>query len=187
MAAIASEDRAMAPGSTFLLELIPYIERSVRNSGVRSSDRDDARQNVLLQLHRHAARLQTMPPDQLQRYARAVVSGISATLRRSYGRREHLDIDRDDVAAKLPASSGLPDVLVDRQRLVQTLMNQIRKLAPHDRKVLELVELEEHSVVAAAGVLGIPVGTAATRLRRARAFLAKLLHQRSRTILRICE
>jgi DNA-directed RNA polymerase specialized sigma24 family protein len=54
---------------------------------------------------------------------------------------------------------------------VQRLMDQVGQLAPEDRDLLVLIAWEGFSNRDAAAVLGIPAGTAGSRLHRIRAAL----------------
>lgn len=52
------------------------------------------------------------------------------------------------------------------------LADQVRKLAPPDHDVYDLVMYAEMSQEDVAGILGIPVGTVKSRLHRARRLIA---------------
>jgi RNA polymerase sigma-70 factor (ECF subfamily) len=68
-----------------------------------------------------------------------------------------------DIDGRLVASAHLGD-----------LKTALRALPPDDREVLLLVAWEELTPSEAAAVLGIPAGTARSRLHRARAVVREL-------------
>jgi RNA polymerase sigma-70 factor (ECF subfamily) len=70
----------------------------------------------------------------------------------------------DDVIARLDAAAQ-----------VRTLLTALRGLPPEEREVLLLLAWEQLTPVQAAAVLGIPPGTARSRLHRARAALRPIL------------
>jgi RNA polymerase sigma-70 factor (ECF subfamily) len=74
----------------------------------------------------------------------------------------------DEEVAARPDETPAADELLEQKHL-RVLLDDVLDKLPHDlRTVLVLFELEELDVSAIAEVLGIPRGTAASRLRRAR-------------------
>lgn len=91
--------------------------------------------------------------DELQRLRRAETVPLDASL---------------GVAASTPDHA---DVVAGRERLEHALAT----LAPYDRAAVVLVDGQGLDYAAAAEVLGIPPGTVASRLNRARAALRRVL------------
>ena len=58
------------------------------------------------------------------------------------------------------------------------------RLSPQHREVIVLVALEEMSYRDVAEILGVPLGTAMSRLSRAREHLRRILEDRGHTVLR---
>jgi RNA polymerase sigma-70 factor (ECF subfamily) len=77
---------------------------------------------------------------------------------------------REDDGATLP-----PPAAAERAQSLVRLYAAIRRLPPHYRDVLVLVELQELSYAEAAAVAGIELGTVRSRLSRARDRLRELL------------
>src|SRR5262249_27779124 len=94
--------------------------------------------------------------------AMRVASETRRTMRR---RKESLALDGDvDVAA----DSNRPEELLERKRARQMLDRVLDTLPEDLRTIFVLFELEEMSTKEIAETLEIPMGTAASRLRRAR-------------------
>lgn len=70
------------------------------------------------------------------------------------------------------------DERLDITRQAETVMTAVRALPAIERDVLLLVAWEQLTVAEAAKVLGIPPGTARSRLHRARAALRRMLSER---------
>jgi RNA polymerase sigma-70 factor, ECF subfamily len=97
---------------------------------------------------------------------------VASDARRSRDRRrevpEDVDIQRIDPGPQ-------PDELADQKRM-RDLLDEVLADMPMDLKsVFVLFELEEMSTHEIAGVLEIPAGTVASRLRRAREEFERLL------------
>ena len=73
-----------------------------------------------------------------------------------------------------------PSTAVGRKAEVAVLIAAMRKLPVELQTALELHYWEETTVAEIAVVLGLPVGTVKTRLRRARALLAKLVAEHAK-------
>ncbi len=79
------------------------------------------------------------------------------------------------VAADDPRLPPPPADAAERAQALQRLYAAIRRLPPHYRDVLVLVELQQLSYVEAAALAGIELGTVRSRLSRAKARLLELL------------
>jgi RNA polymerase sigma-70 factor (ECF subfamily) len=79
----------------------------------------------------------------------------------------------DDAADALGAGPDHADRVAARERLERALAT----LGPHDRAAVVLVDAQGFDYRAAAEVLGIPAGTVASRLNRARAALRDALDE----------
>jgi RNA polymerase sigma-70 factor (ECF subfamily) len=140
-------------------EHFEFLWRSLRRLGVPEADVDDAVQQVFLV----AARREIQPGAErsfLFSTALRVASHARRTLRR---RRES-----DEAVPEQTDTSPSPEELLDRRR-ARALLDEVLEALPLDlRAVFILFELEEMTVVQIAAMLGIPTGTAASRLRRGR-------------------
>jgi RNA polymerase sigma-70 factor (ECF subfamily) len=144
-----------------------FVWRVLRRCGLGAADADDAAQQVFLTA---AARLDAVAHDSerafLYRIAARVASNAHRTVRR---RRETAELESGDQPGSLPA----PDDLLD-QRRARDLLDRVLAELPDDlRSILVLFEIEGLRSPEIAEALGIPVGTVASRLRRARAEVAE--------------
>ncbi len=146
-------------------EMRPYLHRR----GVVGGDADDVLQRVFLVLLR---RIEDIVPGSERAFLFRAVAYEVAHVRRSFARRGE---QPEDGREESTADSVRPDELlmdkVDRELLDRALVGLDAGL----RETLELVAFEELSLIDVAARLRIPVGTAKTRLRRARAVLASVL------------
>jgi RNA polymerase sigma-70 factor (ECF subfamily) len=138
------------------------VWRVLRHLGVPSAAVEDAAQQVFLIA---TSKLSRIEPGRERGFLVGTAVRVAANHRRSSPARhespdEHLDTRAND--------SPAPDELVDRKRLRALLDDILNELAPDLRTVFVLFELEGFEVPEIARIVGIPGGTAASRLRRAR-------------------
>ena len=141
-----------------------FIWRSLRGLGVPASSADDATQQVFLIA---SSKLETIAAGAERAFLFSTARGVASNLRRSIARRRE---DAADVGALALAADGAPD---PEQALAaaqgKKLLEEVLEALPEDlRTVFVLFELEGLTTVAIAELLEVPVGTAASRLRRAR-------------------
>jgi RNA polymerase sigma factor (sigma-70 family) len=100
-------------------------------------------------------------------------------LRRRKGRYEE-EIPEDNAPQEFGGERPLAvtpiDDYVERQ-LSEPLSRSLALLAPEQRQVVVLADIEEFSYQEIAEVMGCSIGTVRSRLHRARALLRRLLHQ----------
>lgn len=139
------------------------IWRLLRRLGVPQANLDDAAQEVFWIA---ARRLSDMMPGS----EHAFLYGISLRIAANYQRKakaspDAIDIDAAwDLATDFPA----PDALLETQRARELLDRALARLPLELRSVFVLVELEGMAVKDVAELEGIALGTASSRLRRAR-------------------
>ena len=139
-----------------------FVWRSLRRLGVREADLDDATQQVFLVVNR---KLSQIDPGKERSFVFQVALRIASDARRTVRRR------REVGEAALPEridGAPLPDEDADRERMRAVLDAVLEDMPIELRAVLLLFEVEELSSVEIGELLGIPTGTAASRLRRAR-------------------
>jgi RNA polymerase sigma-70 factor (ECF subfamily) len=93
--------------------------------------------------------------------------------------RARLRAARLDVRIRAGLAAGVPFVEIDPAEIVTDRMlasSVMRKLAPRDQEILQLVAWDGLDLVALGRVLGCSPGTAAMRLHRARHRLERLVH-----------
>lgn len=175
---VACADVASAPPS--LRELVDqhadFLWRSLRRLGVPEAQVDDALQQVFLVASRKLDRIE---PGCERSFLFGVASHTAAHVRRSAARRPEAPAEADDLEVLDPGPQ--PDASVDDAR-ARVLLDLALDGLPDDlRQVFVLHELEELASPEIAALLGLPVGTVASRLRRAReAFQAAARRLRAR-------
>jgi RNA polymerase sigma-70 factor, ECF subfamily len=146
------------------------IWRLLRRCGVPASGADDATQQVFLIFTERLA-------DVREGSDRAFLFGtalrLASTLRRTAKREpptEHADLEASPLAGT--------DELADQRRARATLDSLLEKMDGDLRTVFVLYELQQFTSVEIAKMLSIPLGTAASRLRRAREQFRALVNDR---------
>lgn len=137
------------------------VWRSLRRLGVPESDADDAAQHVFLTLD---TRLADVPPERERAFLLSVAVKVAANARRKLKRC------REDASDDLEQIDGDPSPLraLEHRRLLAELDEALAQLSEHSRSVFVLYEVEGFSLPEIARSLEIPLGTATSRLRRAR-------------------
>jgi RNA polymerase sigma-70 factor (ECF subfamily) len=145
-----------------------FIWRLLRRFGLDPSDADDAAQEVFIV----AARRLTSIEDGRQRpFLYGTALRVLANVRRGARRRREAG---DAALVELPAMLRPADELIDDERARARLDALLAALPPELRRTIVLAEIEELSTPEIAELEGIPLGTAASRLRRARERLREL-------------
>jgi RNA polymerase sigma-70 factor (ECF subfamily) len=137
-----------------------FIWRLLRRLSVASDSVDDAVQQVFLIV---AERLDSIRLGSERSFAFGTALRIARTFRRRAAREPSSDVTELS-ASPLPG----PDELSDQKR-ARELLNRVLDDMPFDlRTVFVLFELEGLTSPEIAELLGVPVGTVASRLRRGR-------------------
>jgi RNA polymerase sigma-70 factor (ECF subfamily) len=152
-------------------EHFDFIWRLLRRMGLEPEDADDAAQQVFMAATRKSQRIKR---GSERTYLYGISLRVVANLRRKLARRrreveplEHEIVDhtaQPEHAAKLGEACSLLDELLGA-------------LPEELRRVLVLAQIEQFEVAEIAEAEGIPVGTAASRLRRARAIFRERLER----------
>jgi RNA polymerase sigma-70 factor (ECF subfamily) len=143
------------------------VWRVLRRLGVPSHEADDAAQRVFVVT---ARRLEEIQPARECAYIMGIAVRTASEIRRTLRRR------REDAAtdeADWPDVSDSPEALLDRKR-ARALLDAIVSTMPLElRTIFVLRELEGLSLPEIAAMQAIPLGTATSRLRRARELFRK--------------
>jgi RNA polymerase sigma-70 factor (ECF subfamily) len=151
------------------------VWRALRRLGVREEAADDAAQRVFLVA---ARRLDEIDDGRERGYLLGIALRVASEARRAQrGRRE---MAMSDVVEARPDPAGLPDALLDEKRAREALTVILDGLPVDLREAFVLFELEELSAPQVGDILGVPVGTVASRVRRARAAIHRALARRRR-------
>jgi RNA polymerase sigma-70 factor, ECF subfamily len=139
------------------------VWRALKRLGVPEGSVDDAAQQVFLIASR---RLDEIEPRGERPYLLGIALRVAADARRALLRRREVPMDD---AFELAAEPGPPlEDLLDEKQALGLLSAHLARLPDEMREAFVLFELEELSAPEVADLLGVPVGTVASRVRRAR-------------------
>jgi RNA polymerase sigma-70 factor (ECF subfamily) len=145
-----------------LQEHYQLVWRALRRFGVPEANVDDALQHVFLIFH---DKLSEVPAGKERAFLLATSVRVAANARRLELRRPDFPSEFVEACA---ARAENPENLLEWKQRRQLLDCALDTLPPEQRSVFVLFELEGMSVPDIAESLHIPVGTVASRLRRAR-------------------
>lgn len=140
-----------------------FVARALRGLGIPERDVEDALQDVFLIAQ---SKLETIEPGKEKAFLLGVSRRRASTLRRSF----------DRAARRLERAfewgeKEIPHASVERseEEHARAMLDELLDALSEDlRTVFVLFELEEMETTEIAALLGIPMGTVASRLRRAR-------------------
>jgi RNA polymerase sigma-70 factor (ECF subfamily) len=141
-----------------------FVWRSLRRLGVPEPSLRDASQQVWIVVGR---KIDAIEPAAARSFLFGTAVRVASQTRRTLRRQREstsLDGDVDDVAP----DSNRPERLLERKQARELLDRALDTLPDELRTVFVLFELEETSTKEIAELLDIPMGTVASRLRRAR-------------------
>jgi RNA polymerase sigma-70 factor (ECF subfamily) len=141
----------------------------LRRAGLSGADADDATQQVFLVASR---RRQELAQGKERSFLYGTALRIAANLRRGLSRRREAP---ESAAPDAVSAAPLADEAFDRRRARELLDELLSRLPDELARVLVLAEIEGLTLAAIAELEGIPPGTAASRVRRARAAFRELL------------
>ncbi len=152
------------------------VWRSLRRLGVPEAGADDGAQQVFVVA---ARRLDEIELGGERRYLLGVAVRVASDARRTIARRREVPIDDEWPAASLPVTRPRqPDEALEQKRELALLAALLDEMSDELREAFVLFELEELSAPEVGRVLDIPVGTVASRVRRARERLRECLAKR---------
>lgn len=144
-----------------------FVWRLLRRLGLSEGDADDAAQQVFIVA---SQRFSDLIAGRERSFLYTTALHVASKFRRSVERR------REDLGLEVePESDAAPSAedLLDRRRARELLDALLDGLPLDLRAVFVLHEIDELSVAEIGEVVGVPVGTAASRLRRAREVFAE--------------
>ncbi len=145
-----------------LLEHYDFIWRLMCRLGVQPADAEDAAQQVFIVA---SQRLDDIPAGGERTFLYGTALRIAATLRRNARRRARWV---ETKPADAPAPDRQPDEDLERRQALAFLDEVLSRLPDELREVFVLSEIEELTAPQVSAIVGIAVGTVASRLRRAR-------------------
>ncbi|MDB4935801.1 MAG: polymerase sigma factor RpoE [Labilithrix sp.] len=144
---------------------VSYVAATLARLGVDERDRDDLVSEVFVRVHRGLAAYDPLRP--MKPWLFAFAARIASEHRRLARHRREVFEDVD------VASSALgPDQALEQHEARRLLERALAELDDDKRAVFVLHDLDDTAVPEVARALGIPEGTAYSRLRAARAELA---------------
>jgi RNA polymerase sigma-70 factor (ECF subfamily) len=149
-----------------------FLWRTLRYLGVPAAALDDAAQQALWVL---ARRLGEIAPGAEMSFLFATAVRIAAEARRAASRQRSSPVE--DVDAFTAGEKGA-DELLDERRAHEALREMLDAIPVDLRVVFVLFEIEELTIAEVAEMVGIPAGTVASRLRRAREKFRALVRRR---------
>ena len=177
-AAIRAKDSAQAERDARVTAVVrahhDFIWRLLRRLGIPESNVDDALQQVFCIA---ARRIADIAPGSERSFLFGSALRVASDQRRSAAQRERSTAVLADQVDPRPS----PEEQVDASRKRALLDEILDGMAMELRTVLVLFELEQMTKSEVAELLAIPVGTAVSRLRRAREeFKAAVQRRRAR-------
>jgi RNA polymerase sigma-70 factor (ECF subfamily) len=139
-----------------------FIWRLLRRFGVPEHHAEDAAQQVFLIV---AERMADIVPGRERAFAFGTAQRVAQTLRRRLGRE--LPHDQQQLDERASPQRG-QDELVEQKRARELLDRVLQHMPQETRTVFVLFELEAMSSPEIASLIEVPLGTVASRLRRAR-------------------
>ena len=150
------------------------VWRTLRRFGVPEREVDDGAQQVFLAFADH---LDDVAAGKESGYLVSVAARVAANARRKQARSP--EVLSDDVDTAVAPST--PEALLGQKQLREELDRGLLLLPLEQRAVFVLFELEGFSLPEIAESLGVPLGTATSRLRRARVSFEAWLAGRAAT------
>jgi RNA polymerase sigma-70 factor (ECF subfamily) len=154
----SSQQRALA----LVRDHFDFVWRLLCRLGVPTPDADDAAQQVFIVA---TQRLHQIPSGGERTFLYGTALRTAGTLRRNQRRRARWvePGPADCVSPELQ-----PDAELERRQALAFLDEVLQRLSDELREVFVLCEIEELTAPQVAAIAGIPAGTVASRLRRAR-------------------
>ena len=144
------------------------VWRALKRLGVPDAGADDATQEVFIVA---ARRLDEIQHGRERGYLLGIALRVAADARRALRRRGEVPLDQvgdGALAGTGQHAAGAAEAALDQQRARRALATVLAGMPDELREAFVLFEIEELTAPEAAAALGIPVGTIASRVRRAR-------------------
>jgi RNA polymerase sigma-70 factor, ECF subfamily len=165
-----SRDATQARLRGMVDEHFDTVWRALRRLGVPAGEVDDCAQQVFVIAMR---KLASIVEGRERAFLLGTAVNVASHARRSLRRRREVP-ELDEEAQETPDRSLRPDEVIEQKRM-RAMLDEVLAAMPEElRAVLVLFELEELTMAEIALALGLPAGTVASRLRRAREEFARL-------------
>jgi RNA polymerase sigma-70 factor (ECF subfamily) len=147
-----------------------FVWRVLRGFGLSPSDAEDAAQQVFMIATR---KLDSIDPSRERSFVYGTAMHVANNARR--GNRRRREVPEDDDTERVAPSNRSPERQTELGEARALLAEILAQLPERSRRVLVLAEIEQLEVPEIASLEGVPVGTAASRLRLARQQFRTLL------------
>lgn len=151
-----------------------YVWTSLRRLGVPERDREDVTSELFVRVHQRLHTFDRARPVRPWLFAFAV---RFASDYRRLARNRHEQLDTSESAPEPASATPLADEALAQEQRRRLVLTALEALDLDKRAVVVLHDLDETPVPEIARALGIPEGTAYTRLRTGRAELAQALRR----------
>ena len=141
---------------------VDFVARVLRNAGTPEAEVDDNVQRTFITA---SNRLEDVREGAEKSFLLQIALRVAAHARRTVARRR--EVTDEDASERLDIRAT-PEEMAVQQDTRRLLDRVLRQMDPDLRLVFTLHEFEELSMAEIAGLVGIPQGTVASRLRRAR-------------------
>jgi len=178
--AIASKAPALDEGGaarpeltieTLVAQHYGFVWRILRGLGLSRTDAEDATQQVFMIA---ARKLHTIEPDRARSFVYGAALRVANNARRGLRRRREVADDQIPERPELEVRS--PEKVAELGQAREFLARVLERLDEKHRRIIVLAEIEQLEVSEIAALEGVPVGTAASRLRVAREKFRAALH-----------
>lgn len=147
-----------------------FVWRVLRGFGLTPTDAEDATQQVFMIA---ARKLDSIDPSRARSFVYGAALRVANNARRGLRRRR--EVPDDEASSWLEPEERGPEALTELGQARTLLGDILNQLSEKHRRVLVLAEIEQLEVPEIATLEGVPIGTAASRLRVARAQFRVLL------------
>jgi RNA polymerase sigma-70 factor, ECF subfamily len=146
------------------LEYYDFVWRSFRRLGIIPPETDDATQEVFLTL---SLKLSSVREGDERSYIFGIVVRVAARVRRNHATARKREVSEGD-APESRSPSPTAETSLSRAQARAMIDEILASMSDERRLIFVLFELEELSQPEIAALLDVPIGTVASRLRRAR-------------------
>lgn len=168
----ADAGEARLRASEFARSYVDFAWRMARRLGLSPADAEDVAQRAILVA---SQRVDAIQEGRERAFVFRTVSNLASKVRRTRQRRpESQEASLDSLAA----DEHTPETLLEQRRAREILDAILAALGPDLRAAFVLFEIEGLTQVEIAAALGVPLGTVASRLRRAREAFTRVAQRR---------
>ncbi len=147
---------------TIVREHIGFVARVLEKAGVPQADLDDGIQRTFITVTR---RLDDVHAGAEKSFVFQVALNVAAHARRNLARRREVCSDQLDDVVIAPTT---PEQIAERRQMRKLIDDIVDTMSESLRSVFTLYQVEGMSTAEIATLLGVPIGTVASRLRRGR-------------------